>query len=612
MRPQALLAAMVIAASAMPSPASGNDELFHWVFAPITNVAVTGDLIFASRGPVLIRTDPADPEGALRELQLDEPIVDLAIDGGALFVLTASRLRVFDIDRELDESEIGSVVLGSPWSGMAAGSGRVFLAAPRELGIVDVSGPEDPRFLGSIERPDRLVGVTVDGGRVYPFSQYSFEILEIDADLGVLEIGRWAGDIEALRVRDSLAYVCATAKPLEIVSLNDPAAPESVAVLRTASLDRFGSLAVDGDLVFVGSDAAQYALRTIDVSNPDEPVIVGRMNWTGGILEIASSGGNSVFGGEQDLVLLDADFPARPFPSSVLSFQRWVVSIAADGDHCFVGTQDGVRILDLTAPEHPETLPLIAASPEFAEIVVEDGLLVGRYRANEYRFFDLQNLENPVEFPPWYNLSYVKDMELEDDTLFLAAYWEGLLIVDVSDPSSPSTVGGLRFEKAVTSVVVEGRTAALAAFGVLYLVDVSDPSVPVNRAEIDFENLTPIVAAGGGLFFVAATDRVYVLDPGEETDPRVGKPVRFPAGVRALISAGDNLWCVLNDGELRVLDMRSPRHPRLIAVFDETEYSGELAAGRNWVAAEGDGGVRILSNDDLQIPPRNGGARSRP
>ena len=78
---------------------------------------------------------------------------------------------------------------------------------------------------------------------------------------------------------------------------------------------------------------------------------------------------------------------------------------------------------------------------------------------------------------------------VEGDYAYLACDWDGLLILDVSDTSSPSLVGTFyKNDLEVLGVTVDGSYAYLGCRpDILVIIDISDPSDPVEVGSLDYD-----------------------------------------------------------------------------------------------------------------------------
>ncbi len=143
-----------------------------------------------------------------------------------------------------------------------------------------------------------------------------------------------------------------------------------------------------------------------------------------------------------------------------------------------------------------------------------------------------------------------------EGTLVYAATGEGLLILDVSDPSTPALVSQYATAATAQEVVVADGVAYLAEGSVgLELVDVTDSSAPVSLGTYD----TP----GEALGMTVIRNRAYVAD----------------------VAAG-----------LEILNISDPAHVTLWGQYDTPGSARRVQmVGRTAYVADSDGGLQILN-----------------
>ena len=280
-------------------------------------------------------------------------------------------------------------------------------------------------------------------------------------------------------------------------------------------------LAVAGDLLVAGT---RNEVRILDVSQPGAAVLAGRYAFEQPVLDIAVGKRDArvvyVANSHDGLRRLDLSDPAAPAVSGTVATRGQAVGVAVSSDHAYVG--DNSLGFDSVA-------------------LAGDMRRVGEYLGD----------------------GFPRDIAAAGMLVFVADQPAGLLAVDVSDPASPSVVGGLSLgREPVTGIAVpdarswEGEpppfvVMASAATG-LQVVEVSDPAAPVVAASV------------------------------------------APAGRFAGVAIWAHRLFVAGDGVLRVLDLAEPGRPVLIAEADLGGEAGAVAVGGEHVFAATAGGIRIF------------------
>ncbi|MEO0161680.1 MAG: T9SS type A sorting domain-containing protein, partial [candidate division WOR-3 bacterium] len=106
------------------------------------------------------------------------------------------------------------------------------------------------------------------------------------------------------------------------------------------------------------------------------------------------------------------------------------------------------------------------------------------YVADYYTGLVILNVSDPSNpiFVATCNLpSYAYGVYVSGNYAFMAQYFAGLWIIDVSEPSNPRVVGSYNTD-AARDVYVSGNYAYLADGSTLRMIDISEPTSPSERA----------------------------------------------------------------------------------------------------------------------------------
>jgi len=105
---------------------------------------------------------------------------------------------------------------------------------------------------------------------------------------------------------------------------------------------------------------------------------------------------------------------------------------------------------------------------------------------------------------------------------YLATYDTGLVIVDVSDPSSPSIAAICRTPDWCEDVDVSGDYAYIAGFGSgLQVVDVSDPFAPAIAGSCDSARFCHGLSIQGDYVYSASCNHFMVIDISVPSEPEI-------------------------------------------------------------------------------------------
>jgi hypothetical protein len=427
--------------------------------------------------PTVLVTAPARGMVTISEVQTFGWIADIVVDGDVAYLAstTNGQLLAVDISDPHRPSVLWSKLIGA-YSLEMIGDTLILDAQFDELRIFDVSDPRSPVDRGTIAGSAGLSHPTYADGRLYAIGG-GVHVFDASDPTSPVEIGHFptpAGSDppKGLAVRDGLAYLAMESifYELVIVDFSDAAAPSVVGTWSPACClaGEFSQLWLHGSRVHMPTSTAR--LFVVDVSDPSEPVEIGRLEDEKTVGAMAFPDGRVVMGRHYGLEVWDLDDPSEPTRLGAMRLPGEIRDVVVHDDLAFVANlRAGMRVVDLREPGFPR---------------VRGGL----------------ELERPAGVAVQGIHAFVADAE-------------ELRVVDISDPDHPESVAGCEaqgtpFELELHRVSLDAGHVAVAGSH-FEVFDVSDPLEPVSRAWLPL--------AGNDVALTA--DRVHLLDSGEHAPP---------------------------------------------------------------------------------------------
>ncbi|NQU05064.1 MAG: T9SS type A sorting domain-containing protein [Calditrichaeota bacterium] len=341
------------------------------------DVQVRDNFAFIAGVPELSVVDISDPVHP-------EYISDIGQESGESLALNddyayvANRgLKVFDVYDPENPDSISCLKLEMGATGIEI-VGQLAYVADKNDGIyvLDISEPGDPQIIHTFVDGRRYYDIDVKDELVY-VAGYGVRILnmaDLDSIYEMSEIStRYA---QRICVEGSLAFVCARNGdndfPLYMFDISDPANPSEI--LRTE--EYYWTCEAVGDLLFA-SRRSEGRLDIIDVSNPEEPQLIGGFRTGSRIEEIEISGDHCYLTtGESGLVILDISEPTEPELVSRYDTEGKAYEIEIEGDHAYLADyENGIIVLDISDPSSPQQIGY-SILPRFAyRIGVSNGIV---------------------------------------------------------------------------------------------------------------------------------------------------------------------------------------------------------------------------------------------
>jgi hypothetical protein len=209
----------------------------------------------------------------------------------------------------------------------------------------------------------------------------------------------------------------------------------------------------------------------------------------------------------------------------------------------------------------------------------EDGLIIldisDPTRPDIIATFPLENAVNVVVFD---NIAYAIVQGQVRDGIALN---DSLVLIDVENPSNPHELGkfipeGGYFHRSLKNLAVSDQTVYLSASNQLILVDVSTPAKPVMIGEFSFSSnvFSPGLAVVDGIAYMQA-NRLHILDVRNPSEPlEIGG---FDTSWGSSINVVDKTAYIAEwDYGLTILDVSNPSRPIKLGHFRELIGNYEL------------------------------------
>jgi hypothetical protein len=356
-------------------------------------------------------------------------------DDAGIYFARAANVAGQAVSREALVTVLPPVsVTGSWWYGAEdiwVTNGLAFLAqGSAGLSIISVSNPASAVMLGGYNTPGTALSVHVSGDLAF--------VADGSAGLQIVDVGNphspvlagafnTPGYARQVAVRGNLAFVADGSAGLLILDVGDPTAPSMVSGYKTDF--NADCLTVAGDFVFVSSPYLQIGganvrgFFVIDVSNPAEPVEVGRL--TVGFSKLVCRG-PYVFGIDsyRSMSVVSVADPAQPTVIGSFSYYNgtnrppWFISAydirVANYRVYLAGYSDEqlhLYILDVRDPTEPIPVGYFSA-PGRARTLAVDGPCV--YLADwDSPVLILETpFENDPEIPPRLSIFRADELQL--------------------------------------------------------------------------------------------------------------------------------------------------------------------------------------------------------
>ncbi|MFG0300111.1 MAG: GC-type dockerin domain-anchored protein [Phycisphaerales bacterium JB047] len=273
----------------------------------------------------------------------------------------------------------------------------------------------------------------------------------------------------------------------------------------------------------VDEQTLESGLLVYDVADPLEPVLVSSLPIDADSVESIASAGLVLMKRRHAVEVVDVSDPLEPvwvgsYGTDAFAFDASAVS----GGYVYVTPRNRMQVIDTgmmgvswVGGAGTQGLPVDVAV-EGDHALVLDTFLSGQGWSG-LNTFDLSDAGSPVLLDNVQISGYSRRLAVRWPIVYVASLYNGLVILDVSDPSDIRARGTMnlwdQYFGETIDVCVSGGFAYVANTHRLVVIDIADPDVPtiVDELEVSAEC---VHAAGGYLFVTTGADELLMYGMG--------------------------------------------------------------------------------------------------
>jgi hypothetical protein len=501
-------------------------QLLGFVATPgsLTGIAVANKIVYATDSLgwfwLFDCTDPAAPEH-LSSLRIARRAEDVAVIGNLAYVASYEGLTILDLSDRTRPAPIGfsaepgwsmSALVEDGYAYVTTTTGLATLdvsepTRPRQIAMVPLAGFSDgivrqgqhllvahstegllvfslakagePALIRTLRLPAHALQVAAEDGIAYltdlaTGSLYiaSLEDLAAPAQIGVYHA---PGSVNAVAVTDGYAYVIADmSRTLHIVSIDEPEWPCDSGFHTILEGDI--GLAISGETLVVVTDAP--VLYLCDISDPEATLCASEVDLSSAARFVKLDEKRAYLVDEIGTVhILGVTGAAKLGRLGSYRLYHDVQDAAFLGKCILLASGTaGVQVVDVASPTTPRRvgyldLPAptshIATLGDYAYAITDDGVL---------RVLDVADLLNMEEIGHVLVGKPVNEMTIWDGYIYMTIAGQGVVVVDVQNPTEPALVARYDTPGNAWDIVVDGDNIYVAdGYGGLLILQLQSP-----------------------------------------------------------------------------------------------------------------------------------------
>jgi hypothetical protein len=514
-------------------------------------------------------------------------------------------LVIMDISSPTSPVVVSRALLPGPLvKGIRVKDGLAYVAEERSgLQIVDVPDPKHPWVRGAYT--SLYVGSVFIAGTLVYSAGAGIHIIDVSNPSSPTLVSTYPMTmVRDVWVSDNIAYAARDRDmALSVVDVSDPSSPTGLSHYYMSDVAAF-QLAVSNHQAYIGANWLTYSanfMPVINVSDPTSPSLQARIPGKG--LSIFIEGDRAYVGYNGYFRIYDVSDASSPtFVGGLGSLSGQVERIhVAQGRAYLTNGRFGLYIADVNDPTSPRLLAHHEALGEARRLHVANGLAYVANGFNGLRIVDVRSPRNPVLLGG-YPIGHAIGLDYADSRLYMPSGGGRFYVLDVSNPSSPTRLSSYRFPdwmgNSAISVDVNKDIAYVGNDEWLSLLDVSDPSSATSLSRIPAYDLALDVSVSSGIACLADRTGLAIFDVRNPRQPVLSSYLHQYAnnvctsGNQAWVSATFRRypWSGSADSYVGVVDFTTPTAPVDGWIyFRPMTYGGDVFVSDGRVYADVDG-----------------------
>ena len=197
-------------------------------------------------------------------------------------------------------------------------------------------------------------------------------------------------------------------------------------------------------------------------------------------------------------------------------------------------------------------------------------------------------------------------VKVVDGYAFVADRYDGLVVIDISDPEDPQQVGSCDTPDDAFRVLIVNNLAYVCDYrGGLRIIDISDPEhlEEIGYYDNDFEIVYSVDVAHEFAFLAMYDDGLRILDISDPGNPNEVSTFDTPGETVDVVVEEDYAYLAdNNESNLLIVDISDPENPDLIGECDLEEYAVRLSVIDDYIYVTDYYGLRIVDISDPENP----------
>tara|TARA_R110002072_G_scaffold42064_22_gene119148 strand:- start:35472 stop:37358 length:1887 start_codon:yes stop_codon:yes gene_type:complete len=410
-------------------------------------------------------------------VNLFESMGAISVQEDYVFVIDdQSRFQAMDLSDPLSPVLLPPLELATETNAIHIEGNRAYLSQRSGgLLVVDISNPASLLVIEEVVTDEEFYKIS--NGVAFTYESHSFFTTDITNSspipLGFLALPD-GNPIYGIHIHQQIGFISTRSDKVYIVDLSDPSNPEIASVIEDGQAVR-SRFFVDGSTLYTAD--RDENIHIYDISDIEQPILYDQLNTPANVLKLfIEDNCLYILGNNRGIQVLEVSDPTNAELIGSINIDGYPDTAFVKDNHIYAPLESKeLAIFDVSTPTTPvaATFPGphgawdVCLTDEMAYTVNDTGLHV----------FDISNQLDPQYLGSYETNSRAWDVEVVEEIAYISVQDTGLVVLDVSDPSSIVRLGWYSKINPIRLKIINDLVMLESDQGI-ELISVQDPAFP--------------------------------------------------------------------------------------------------------------------------------------
>ena len=314
------------------------------------------------------------------------------------------------------------------------------------------------------------------------------------------------------------------------------------------------------------------------------------------------------------LLIFDVSDTLDPILVGYCDTPSYANGVFVEGDYAYVANAErGLNIIDISTPSSPSSEKIITTGGSAIDVYVSGSyayVAKGIYQGSGYGMAVVDLVSESVYY--YDSVGFVYGITVSGDFAYLASWSEGLLIINITSPSSPTQEGIMSdtYFYSYDVVVSEPYAFVTDSDGGLVVVNITDKADPELVTNMETNGIPYEIHMEGSYAYIADEYAgLTIIDVSDPENPGTPDSYYMPDQLLSVFVQNDHVYMAAYGYGLRIADVSGELPPIPVDEGDwKTGYNirDVHVEGDLLYIADGDAGLKIMDISDPYNPAHVG------